>query len=330
MRDGFVMIDRAVLEDEYINQKPFCRRGFVSYLYEIAIYKPQYRDFNGTDIWLEKGDVGISTRSLSSETGWDKGKVSRMLNKLEKRGIITYKSKAPVTVVNITYLAGLTDNEKSKRDSNEAASDTATIQQGGSDETVTQTQPNKVRKKEGKKVKESKEVLDQEPCEVAIATTPLKSSMKFVHEVFYYWQDVMNKQRALLDGKRSRAIQARLTDGYTVEDLKLAIDGCARTPHNQGVNNQNKPYNDIELICRNGPNVERFMSNYESPPRIGDSKSALESEAEAIQTGRFIAESMGYDMEKYDAENPRREKITPDNVWSNLEVDRGIDEPQDK
>lgn len=78
-------------------------------------------------------------------------------------------------------------------------------------------------------------------------------------QVFAYWCLVMGKgQRTILDAKRKAAIQARLRDGYTLEDIRLAIDGCKLTPHNMGANDNGAKYNDIELICRSAANLERF------------------------------------------------------------------------
>ena len=54
-------------------------------------------------------------------------------------------------------------------------------------------------------------------------------------------------------------IKARLREGYSVEDLCNAIDGCHRTPHNLGQNDRGQKYLGLELICRNGSQVTRFM-----------------------------------------------------------------------
>ncbi len=41
---------------------------------------------------------------------------------------------------------------------------------------------------------------------------------------FEFWKVVFNKnEKTLLSDKRARKIQARLVDGYQVEDIKLAI-----------------------------------------------------------------------------------------------------------
>lgn len=96
---------------------------------------------------------------------------------------------------------------------------------------------------------------------------PLSASAD-IRAVFDHWKQVMDSPKSNLDAKRKSAIEARLKDGFTVEDLKTAIDGCRKTPHNMGDNDRGQKFNDIELICRNAPNVERFMNaTGASPPK---------------------------------------------------------------
>lgn len=80
--------------------------------------------------------------------------------------------------------------------------------------------------------------------------------------VFDHWVKVMGKNAQTLFTKDRKAkVRARLKEGYTVEQLCQAIDGCSRTPHNMGQNDQGQLYNDLELICRSGSQVDRFMQN---------------------------------------------------------------------
>ncbi|HHF7367435.1 TPA: hypothetical protein ACPSKY_002568 [Legionella bozemanae] len=96
--------------------------------------------------------------------------------------------------------------------------------------------------------------------------TPLSS---FVEEnttsntraIFEYWQAVMNHPKAKLDHKRKRIITQAFKSGYSTEDLKQAIDGCANTPYNMGKNDAGQIYDDISLILRDADHIERFMNN---------------------------------------------------------------------
>lgn len=81
-----------------------------------------------------------------------------------------------------------------------------------------------------------------------------------VRTVFTYWQKVMGHNRAHLDTKREKNIKARLKDGYSVEDLCRAVDGCKLSPHHMGQNDTRTVYDDIELICRDGSKVDKFMA----------------------------------------------------------------------
>jgi len=80
--------------------------------------------------------------------------------------------------------------------------------------------------------------------------------------IFDYWLLVMKKpSNTIFNQKRKSAVKARLKEGYTEDQIKDAIDGCSKTPHNMGQNDQSKKFDDLELICRNGCNVDRFIGN---------------------------------------------------------------------
>lgn len=87
-----------------------------------------------------------------------------------------------------------------------------------------------------------------------------------VEAVFEFWRETMGHPRAQLDAKRARAVKARLGDGYTAENLRQAILGCSRTPHNMGRNDRGEKYDGLELICRDSEHVDRFMANASKPP----------------------------------------------------------------
>jgi hypothetical protein len=80
-----------------------------------------------------------------------------------------------------------------------------------------------------------------------------------IREVFDHWRTKMIHPRAKLDSSRRSKITARLKDGFSVEDLKLAIDGCAASAWHMGENPSNKRFDDIALICRDAQKVEGFM-----------------------------------------------------------------------
>lgn len=106
-------------------------------------------------------------------------------------------------------------------------------------------------------------------CE-AEASSLIFSDKKFkknVEEIFRYWQKVMNHPRARLDKKRRAKIEQSLKSGYSLDELKQAIDGCAKTPFNMGQNNQGQRYDGLELILRDAEHIDRFIKNSINPPQ---------------------------------------------------------------
>ena len=95
--------------------------------------------------------------------------------------------------------------------------------------------------------------------------------------VFAHWQKVMGHPRAVLDAKRQRLIEARLKDGYTVEDLCNAITGCSLSPYHMGQNEQGTRYDGIDLICRDGGKVDKFLATYRNPPRATGRQGLIEA-----------------------------------------------------
>jgi hypothetical protein len=85
-------------------------------------------------------------------------------------------------------------------------------------------------------------------------------------KVFEHWRTVMKKGPATkFDAKRRRAVEARLREGRAVEDLMRAIDGCAASPFHMGQNDRRRRFNDLELICRDGPHVEQTIEGASAP-----------------------------------------------------------------
>ena len=87
-------------------------------------------------------------------------------------------------------------------------------------------------------------------------------NQQMLDDVFNYWRLTTGKAgNVILNEKRKKAVKARMKEGYSVEDIKQAILGCTMTPHNMGDNDNRKVYDDLELICRDGSQLERFMGN---------------------------------------------------------------------
>lgn len=92
------------------------------------------------------------------------------------------------------------------------------------------------------------------------------SRIEIVRAVFEHWKQQTGHSRARLTPDRISVIERALKWGYEEQDLKDAVSGCCKTPHNMGFNERNTRYDSIGLIMRNGDNIERFMGNNDNPP----------------------------------------------------------------
>lgn len=127
--------------------------------------------------------------------------------------------------------------------------------------------------KSGFAYKEEPSLTIMEPSEnhhVLVAVAPVGSSP--VLEVFTYWQTRLNHPRSDLTGKRKSAISARLNQGFTVDEIKQAIDGCASSPYHMGQNDQGTVYDDLTLICRDDGKLQMFISKVGNNGRTEISK----------------------------------------------------------
>lgn len=96
-----------------------------------------------------------------------------------------------------------------------------------------------------------------------------------VSEVFEHWKTVLNHPRAILDSKRQRLIRSRLDEGFSVDDLKAAINGCKASPWHQGLNDRGQTYDDLALICRDASKVEQFIGYVNGHGRAGNGRADL-------------------------------------------------------
>ncbi len=103
----------------------------------------------------------------------------------------------------------------------------------------------------------------QDPASPLYRSTGSTNTSNYSDEVicvFDYWN---KKRSAVLPGRRRTAkatpkrlskVKDRLAEGCTVDDLKLAVDGCLGNPFNvEG------GYVDLELICRDDSKVTQYL-----------------------------------------------------------------------
>lgn len=103
--------------------------------------------------------------------------------------------------------------------------------------------------------------------------------------VFDYWRTIHNHPRAVLDKKRKKKITEALKN-HPVEFLKKAIDGCKLSPYHMGKNESGTIYDDVELILRDTPHIEKFAGFVDRPPTPKLSKAELRANTIQALTGQ--------------------------------------------
>lgn len=108
----------------------------------------------------------------------------------------------------------------------------------------------------------------------ANAPTSMSNRASDVRLLFEFWQEQCGHPQAILDAKRRTAIEGRLRDGYTVEQIRTGILGAARAAY---VNDAGKRFDDIELVCRNAVKLDSFIDRASKVVQLGGQKSRSQS-----------------------------------------------------
>jgi hypothetical protein len=88
------------------------------------------------------------------------------------------------------------------------------------------------------------------------ASSSSTANKEEVESLFAYWKERCKHPTARLGSDRRAKVQARLKEGYSVEQIRKAIDGAALDAY---VNDKGVRFDDLELICRNGSKLELFI-----------------------------------------------------------------------
>lgn len=113
-------------------------------------------------------------------------------------------------------------------------------------------------------------------------------------KVFDYWVQTTGRNNAVkLDAKRRGKIQARLAEGYTVEQLCRAVYGFSRDPFHSGDNPRGKKYLDIPTLLRDGPKVDEGLDLADQYGGKGAALSPTESDALIAQAQELARQMQG-------------------------------------
>lgn len=256
---GYVALHRKLM-DSWVSEDPMALALWVRMLME-ASHKKRTAIYRGENYELEKGGFLFGLNKWVDKTGIPRETIRKRVDMLESDGMITRQKHPHISVITVSNW------ELYQRDN------TAKTQQehGGNTAATRQEQQNN----NGNNVDNANNG-NKTPA-VLQANNSLQDEK--VTQVFDYWLKTMGKDsRAKLTAKRRSKIEARFKEGFTVDDICLAIHNCASSAFHMGQNDTGAVHDDLELICRNDGKLQFFMKMQNKKPANEDTKAGYYDE----------------------------------------------------
>lgn len=133
-------------------------------------------------------------------------------------------------------------------------------------------------------------------------------------EIFAFWQETTGKVTARFTDGRQRKVEARLREGYTVEQIKRGILGCQRSEFHQGLTDTSdgRIFNDLELICRTGTKLEQFIELADRWERQQQERATPASWLNGSAGARFAFAASGHRLGAPGTDKPQFQRTVKD------------------
>ena len=215
-------------------KKPWCDGYAWSYLYSQANHKPKVVNFRNEYLHLKRGQFVTSKIKLKNIFGWTRRHVDNFLKALENDEMLTYRVTNRFTIITIINY----DKFQGNGEQDDIQNDKQMTDRLHTDDKQVSTTKNDIKN------------------DLSINNKKISPALT----IFNYWKEKLKHKKSLPTKDKLNKINARLKEGYTIEDCKQAIDGCANSEFHQGKNEGKKIYDSIGLIFRNGEKIEEFMN----------------------------------------------------------------------
>lgn len=225
--------------------------------------------------WSKEFSVPVTVLSLKS--GLSERSVSNARNELKTKGYIDFKSRSGnrSAVYILNHLsANFADNVSDNLSG--SVSDSTSDSVSGN--------PSALNKQNKTKPNNKKE-----------KGSPLSSQVQDIWNYYLNTFEGFFSRGLTLTKERRSKVEARLKDGYSVEDIRLAITNIRQSPFHCGENEQSKLYADLTFICRNSSKLEEWM-NYQPKAVIKPEQSR--QNVFDMQTAITRFTSAGFDPEQ--------------------------------
>lgn len=197
--EGYVKLHRKILENKYWLE-PRKKSKFEAWIYLLlrASYKDREIIFGNVDLSLKAGEFITSQLKLAEEWGWNRETVVKYLGRLKADNQVDYKTNNKFTVVSICNWNSYQNGDK-ENPAIELAIEPTSNQHQNQQHADNESSTNKKDNKE-KKVK-NKDIDD-----------------------FFSYYLAQTKKNFKLTSDKANLIDKRLKEGYTLDQLKQAVD----------------------------------------------------------------------------------------------------------
>ena len=102
MNEGYIILPRAIVDDDYFSQK-FTRAQALIDLYMLAAYTERAFKIRGNKVVVKRGQVAIAEQSLAERWKWARNTVHKFLNELSACGKIAQQKSRVINVLTMNY-----------------------------------------------------------------------------------------------------------------------------------------------------------------------------------------------------------------------------------
>ena len=214
-----------------------------------------------------KGDIEWREKKIKAQVlPYDNCDVKDIAINLDKLGFIRFYSDSDTTYINITNFSKHQNPHKNEREKGSDIPAYTDLMRQAIDLKGLTINPDKSRlnqDEDGTNPADSL-ILIPDPCSLnPLILTPESSKPDYeldIKNIFEYWVNVMSKgNRTSLTTLRKTKILTRLKDGYPAHEIKQAIDNVAKDSFLVSGG-----HTDIEMICRNSTNLEKYRDAVKS------------------------------------------------------------------
>ncbi|PIY82964.1 MAG: hypothetical protein COX96_00605 [Candidatus Omnitrophica bacterium CG_4_10_14_0_2_um_filter_44_9] len=199
--EGYIKLYRKILENKYWLE-PRKKSKFEAWIYLLcrAGYKDKELVYGDLDLSLKAGEFVTSQFKLAEVLGWDRATVARFLGRLKTDNQISYKTSNKFTIITICNWA-IYQNQNIISSATETPAESTTDSHQIHIKSSTNNKDNKEKKENNKD----------------IAT-------------FFSYYLIKTKKNFRLTSDKVSLIDKRLKEGYTLDQLKQAVDSFVDDP----------------------------------------------------------------------------------------------------